>query len=147
MGSIERSATALFGIPIILRPKSKSGDAPSASDPLSCFEVGPDVESITEKWRTMMPFPPQIPGIFDRPHVEAFGPNQLGVYGLFRESRWIYIGKGDIRQRLLAHLGGDNPRITRERPTHWVSEVTPNMDGREIQLIQELDPVCNQRIG
>jgi hypothetical protein len=95
----------------------------------------------------MMPFPPQIPGIFDRPHVEAFGPNQLGVYGLFRESRWIYIGKGDIRQRLLAHLGGDNPRITRERPIHWVSEVTPNMDGREIQLIQELDPVCNQRIG
>ena len=91
-----------------------------------------------------MPFPPQIPKIFDGLHIEAIGPNMLGVYGLFRHGQCIYISKGDIRQRLLSHLNGDNPRITRERPTHWVAEVTPDMDGREIQLIQEFRPISNQ---
>jgi hypothetical protein len=97
--------------------------------------------------RKIIPFPPQIPNIFDRPHIEAVGPNLRGVYGLFRQGECIYVGKGDIRQRLLAHLNGDNPRIIRERPTHWVAEVTPNMDGREIQLIKEFRPICSQRAG
>lgn len=33
-----------------------------------------------------------------------------GVYGLYKEQQWIYIGEtGDMRGRLLEHLGGDNP--------------------------------------
>jgi hypothetical protein len=94
-----------------------------------------------------MPFPQQTPRAFNRINIEALNPNQYGVYGLFREGSWIYVGKGDIRQRLIDHLNGDNPCIIRERPTHWVDEVTANMDARERQLILELNPICNQRIG
>ena len=41
------------------------------------------------------------------------------------------MGRGDIRQRLLDHINGDNPCITRNAPTHWVDEVTSNAEARE----------------
>jgi len=94
-----------------------------------------------------MPFPKQTPRAFTCANVEALNPNQFGVYGLFREGQWIYVGQGDIRRRLLDHLNGDNPCITRERPTHWVDELTELMDAMETALILELKPVCNQRLG
>lgn len=95
-----------------------------------------------------MPFPKQTPRGFTRANVLAINPNQIGVYGLFREGAWIYIGKGDIRQRLLDHLNGDNPAITRGRPTHWVDEVTTGDPSiREKTLIAECTPLCNQRVG
>ncbi len=94
-----------------------------------------------------MPFPPQDSRIFNRTNIEGVTPKLHGVYGLFRSGTWIYIGKGDIRQRLLDHLNGDNPRILNEQPTHWVDEVNSNMDERERQLILEFVPICNQRVG
>lgn len=95
-----------------------------------------------------MPFVQQEPRFFTRHNVEAINPNQIGVYGLFRQGVWVYIGKGDIRKRLLDHLTGDNPCITRENPTHWVDEVTNgDPSNRERQLIAELNPVCNKRVG
>jgi len=92
-------------------------------------------------------FPQQDPHLFNRRNVEALNPNQMGVYGLFRKGQWVYVGKGDIRQRLLAHLNGDTPCIAKENPTHWMDEVTNNMDERERRLIAELNPICNQRLG
>jgi hypothetical protein len=86
-----------------------------------------------------MPFPKQTPREFTRVNVERISLNQMGVYGLFRKNGWVYIGKGNIRDRLLKHLNGDNPRITEEHPTHFVSEVTQYMDVRE--------PVANRRVG
>lgn len=94
-----------------------------------------------------MPFPNQAPRAFTRDNVLAITPGQNGCYGLFRSDCWVYIGKGDIRERLLAHLGGDNPLITRARPTHWVDVVCNDMDDREKALIRELKPICNQRVG
>ncbi len=94
-----------------------------------------------------MPFPSQDTRIFNRANIERLTPNQDGVYGLLKTGILIYIGKGDIRQRLLDHLNGDIPCITREHPTHWVDEVTSNMDERERQLILEFSPICNQRVG
>lgn len=95
-----------------------------------------------------MPFPTQTARAFTRANVEALNPSQYGCYGLFRDrGPRIYIGKGDIRQRLLDHLNGDNPRITRENPTHWYDEVTSNADAREKQLIVELNPICNRKVG
>ena len=94
-----------------------------------------------------MPFPQQEPGLFTRDGTEKLDPNQYGCYGLFRQNFWVYIGKGDIRARLLDHFNGDNPCITRERPTHWVAELTENADEREKELILEFQPVCNQRVG
>jgi len=95
-----------------------------------------------------MPFPKQEPRAFTVSNVEALNANQIGVYGLFRQDTWIYIGKGDIRQRLLDHLNGDNPCILQEEPTHWVDLVTEgDPSQREKELIAEFDPICNERIG
>jgi len=94
-----------------------------------------------------MPFIAQTPRIYNQRNVEALKLDQMGVYGLLHQNNCIYIGKGDIRTRLLAHLNGDNPMILKHQPTHWVDEVTVNLDAREIELIQEMNPVCNQRIG
>jgi len=94
-----------------------------------------------------MPFPQQPNQLFNRSEVESLKSGQSGVYGLYRPGQWIYVGKGDIRQRLLDHLNGDNACITRLRPTNWQAAVTANMDEKERQLIAELDPVCNRRIG
>jgi hypothetical protein len=98
-------------------------------------------------WRLKMPFPQQTPREFTKAGIEALNPGQMGCYGLFKTGTWIYVGKGDIRQRLLDHLNGDNPCITRQSPTHFVSEVTRDYDNREKQLIAELDPICNKRVG
>jgi len=94
-----------------------------------------------------MPFVQQTGREFTKAGIEALNPNQNGVYGIYRQGVWIYVGRGDIRTRLLSHLNGDNPRITRERPTHYVAEVTPNDVAREKALILELNPVANQKVG
>lgn len=94
-----------------------------------------------------MPFPKQTPRAFTKQDVEVIKPGQFGVYGLFMQGAWVYVGKRDIRTRLLCHLNGDNPRINRQQPTHWVSWVTSNMDDEEKRLIMELKPTCNQRVG
>ncbi len=93
-----------------------------------------------------MPFVEQQPRPFNRAQIEALDGNQYGVYGL-HHTRWVYVGKGDIRQRLLDHLNGDNPCISIMKPTHFVAEVTTNADKREKELIREFTPTCNQRIG
>jgi hypothetical protein len=95
-----------------------------------------------------MPFPQQTPHQFTRLSVEALKPGQVGVYGLFREGAWVYIGSGDIRSRLLAHLNGDNPLILAEKPTHWV-EVLVRGDPvpTEKVLTMECNPLCNRRLG
>jgi excinuclease UvrABC nuclease subunit len=94
-----------------------------------------------------MPFPKQNPREFTRTNVEAIKPNQTGVYGLFKQNRWIYIGRGDLRERLLAHFDGDNPCIAREGPTHYVDVVTSNAVEQEKKLIVEHNPICNRKVG
>lgn len=94
-----------------------------------------------------MPFPQQTPTPFTKQGVETLRPNQNGCYGLFKAGTWIYVGKGDIRDRLLAHLNGDNACITRSAPTHFVAVVSEDMDDLEKALILELSPTCNQKVG
>lgn len=59
-----------------------------------------------EQGEYRMPFPQQQDNPFTRERVESLSTNQLGVYGLYNDEKWIYIGSGDIRARLLAHLDG-----------------------------------------
>jgi hypothetical protein len=94
-----------------------------------------------------MPFPPQTPRPFTKAGIEILNPNQNGVYGIFRQGCWIYVGRGDIRTRLLSHLAGNNPAITAQRPTHFMAMVTQNDVVEERQLILELKPVANQKVG
>ena len=84
---------------------------------------------------------------FTQANIEALTPGQIGVYGLFRKNHWVYIGRGDIRTRLLAHFNGDNSCITRESPTHWVDVVTSDEVEEEKRLILKHQPVCNKKVG
>ncbi|MDA2929323.1 hypothetical protein MYX84_05145 [Acidobacteria bacterium AH-259-O06] len=94
-----------------------------------------------------MPFPNQPSRPFTRDDIERLHPEQLGCYGLFTKYQWVYIGKGDIRQRLLGHLNGDNECINQMPPTHWIGEVTAYYEDREKQLITEFLPRCNRKKG
>lgn len=94
-----------------------------------------------------MAFIQQEPRPFNRVSIEALNPNQNGVYGIFNRDGCIYVGKGDIRSRLLAHLNGDNACITNSNPTHFVTELTVTESQRERELITELSPKCNERLA
>ena len=94
-----------------------------------------------------MPFQ-NPPSLFTRENVIALNPGQKGIYGLYRSEpagpAWSYIGKGDIRTRLIGHLKGDSPCILKEGPTHFVTEVIMgDPSEREKELIQEINPICN----
>jgi hypothetical protein len=94
-----------------------------------------------------MAFPTQTPRAFTRASIEQLNPSQNGVYGIFRQDAWIYVGRGDIRDRLLSHVAGNNPAITAQKPTHFVTMVTTNDVAVERQLIIELGPLANQKVG
>lgn len=66
----------------------------------------------------------------------------LGCYGLFRRERWVYIGTGDIRARLLAHLDGDRPWLGGDEPTHWVALETSEYEAVGRDLVVACGPVC-----
>jgi hypothetical protein len=103
------------------------------------------IETDLKRRRQSMAFPSQNPRPFTRASIEALNPNQIGVYGIYHQYKWVYVGKGDIRTRLLAHM--NDPKITKHGPTHYVTWVTTNGDTVEIQLINELQPVANERRG
>jgi hypothetical protein len=97
-----------------------------------------------------VPFVQQTPRLFTKANVEALNPEQLGVYGIYKDGMWIYVGQGDVRQRLLDHLNGDNPCILNAIPTHWVDEIHVDATQRlrrERELLLECRPSCNQRVG
>ena len=84
---------------------------------------------------------------YNRESVLRIDPNQNGVYGIFVNSKAVYIGSGDLRARLLAHLNGDTPCIERENPNQRTGEVlSVDPTAREGVLIREYDPICNQVI-
>lgn len=94
-----------------------------------------------------MPFPKQTPMPFTDAAIRNLNPGQNGCYGIYKQDEWIYVGKGDIRTRLLAHIGGESPDIIRRGPTNFVTVVTTDMDNEEKRLILELNPTCNRKVG
>ncbi|MBA7665721.1 hypothetical protein ES703_73795 [subsurface metagenome] len=84
---------------------------------------------------------------YTKQDIESLNPNQNGVYGIFRSTIAVYIGSGDIKERMLAHINGDNSCITANTPNQWTAEiVSGDPTRRERELIQEYDPICNKRI-
>lgn len=85
--------------------------------------------------------------IFNRQTLMSSGPRTAGVYALWRNDRWIYVGQStNIFERLLEHLSAAEGCIARERPTGFGFELIPDAQGRqarEDELIRELSPVCN----
>ena len=84
---------------------------------------------------------------YTRENIESINPNQNGVYGIFQGDSAIYIGSGDIRDRMLKHIDGDIPCINNNSPNQWTAIViSGDPTSREGELIREYQPVCNQRI-
>ncbi len=84
---------------------------------------------------------------FTRREIQALNIGLIGIYGLYRGDTWIYVGRGDIRERLLAHLNGDHACISRQVPTHWVATLTMDHEAMEKKYIRLYDPICNIKIG
>jgi len=84
---------------------------------------------------------------FTPENVEALPHGRVGCYALYTGDDCIFVGKGDIRARLLAHLRGDNFCIMMHRPTHWVHLVTPHIDAEGRRLVLTLKPRCNQQVA
>lgn len=94
-----------------------------------------------------MPFPQQEPRAYTKANAESLNPDQNGCYGIFRGNTCVYVGRGDIRRRMLDHIGGDNPCITSYTPNVWYGSVTADDVAEEKRLILEFKPVCNQKVG
>jgi len=96
-----------------------------------------------------MPFAMSSGITFSELGIAKYAPRESGVYGIYNNSEWIYIGEAqDIEARLYEHIRSQSdqgPRILRRNPTSFIFERcdarTRSM--REAQLIREFRPVCN----
>ncbi|MFZ0634344.1 MAG: hypothetical protein WA755_05540 [Candidatus Acidiferrales bacterium] len=76
-------------------------------------------------------------------------PNADGVYGLVRgpKNTIVYIGRGNIRERLQSHFNGDDSCIAKSQPTAYYREVCSNSVAREKELLRAYSTLCNEKIG
>ena len=99
----------------------------------------------------LAPIPMSKKYLFSKAGIEWLKTNQRGVYAIYNSSgRCVYIGKGDIRQRLLDHLNGGSPLITLQKPKYWSAQVSNSEKAMlilEKKLILALAPAANQRVG
>jgi hypothetical protein len=93
-----------------------------------------------------MPFPDQPRRPFTREEVERLTKGLRGVYGLFRGDTCVFVGKGDLRDRLLGHLGTGYTEqarcIAKSSPTHFLVEETEDFIVRHMGLVVEYQPSC-----
>ncbi len=90
-------------------------------------------------WQGSARFPYEFESILQH------APMQPGVYAIFAEGQWLYVGEADnLCGRLLHHPSESNARLARYRPTHFAFEVvTPQArTRRHRELRQEFQPVC-----
>lgn len=83
--------------------------------------------------------------------VVSNAPSASGVYALYVPTGpWVYIGESnDIQRRLLEHLKESGTCLANYRGLYFSYELAPTGSRvtRQNQLILELRPVCNQRLG
>jgi len=93
-----------------------------------------------------VPFPDQPRRPYTLPEIEQYPDDRRGVYGLFDDAGCVFIGKGRIRERLLAHLKGgvtETERCVRAHPpAYWLVEETEDFVVRHMGLVVEYDPRC-----
>lgn len=100
-----------------------------------------------------MTFPDQNKMPFTRDGIAALNPNQRGCYGIFNAYGCVYIGQGDLRDRLMAHLSGTggNPSILTRMPTYYLTAVPltllSDLGDMERRLIAAYRPECNRTAG
>lgn len=88
---------------------------------------------------------------FTRTSILANAPESSGVYALFNEGVWIYIGEAkNLKERLLEHLTNEqNPCVARSKLQLFAYELAAPAYrvARQDALILEMHPTCNQRLG
>lgn len=88
---------------------------------------------------------------FNELSVVTNASTESGVYALFNEGHWIYIGESEnIRARLIQHLRNEeNPCVRRNNPRLFAYLPVPALQRVRVQdaLILELRPSCNMRLG
>ena len=93
-----------------------------------------------------MPFPEQPRRPFTVEEVGRIVPGRRGVYGLFNEEGCIFVGKGNLRERLSMHLKPgytEDARCIRKcAPTWFFVEETENFVVRHMGLVVEYAPKC-----
>jgi excinuclease UvrABC nuclease subunit len=84
---------------------------------------------------------------FNMSWIEFKAPNAQGVYCLLdKGGKVIFIGKGNIRDRLLSHWNretSDDEAILNHAPAFFRFELTDSPTEREVELIRQLKPSCN----
>jgi hypothetical protein len=83
---------------------------------------------------------------FDRETILNNVPDQSGVYAIYNESNFIYIGEGqDIRARLLGNSNGDNSCVLAYSPAAFLFELVDAHErvARWEVLMAQLNPSCN----
>jgi hypothetical protein len=100
-----------------------------------------------------VPFPKQEKHEFTLETISTIRPGQPGIYGIFNQTRCIYIGKSeDIRECLLQHARGESEQsvsISKKKPQYWLASIVAKsqLDFWERILLQELKPVCRPQPG
>ena len=83
---------------------------------------------------------------YNRESVIAHVPAAAGVYALWSQDVWIYVGEStDIRARLLDHLSNGNECIRRARPRAFGFELIEDpveRIARQAALISDVLPIC-----
>ena len=78
--------------------------------------------------------------------IEFEAPNAQGVYWLrAKDGQTIFVGKGNIRQRLLSHWDHKKPgdlSIWSRNPATFAFELAAHPADLYAQLLRELKPLC-----
>ncbi len=95
-----------------------------------------------------MPFIKQDPHPFTRKGIEVLDPGQIGVYGIMDHSgSMLYVGKGDIRERLLEDVWNNRCVKTMGAALYVADVLHTDPDELAKELIREYDPPCNHKVG
>jgi predicted GIY-YIG superfamily endonuclease len=100
--------------------------------------------------RMAMSFGSDSSVVFTERGIAAYAPRTSGVYGIFNQMGCIYVGAAqDLEASLYSHLRGgadESYWIRRQKPTYFAFEQCDEKtrNRREMELIAELNPVCNR---
>lgn len=87
---------------------------------------------------------------FTAASVDKNAPAASGVYGLSNARQWVYVGEtGNIQAELLKHLEHPSAFLKEHSPsgfTYELSSAERRLE-RQNQLVFELEPVGNRRVG
>ena len=104
--------------------------------------------SLPEHGKTIMPWQDKSGHAFTRSGILAHSEEESGVFGLFRDTHWIFIGYTDnVRGSLLALL--TRPEFQEEKPEGFIYEPWPEERcvRRRDQLVLEYYPSLNLKVS